>query len=348
MRDLPKDNRIVEGYLWSDPARAEVSVEKEFADDIGVRLGSTLRFDIQGVPLEVEVTSLRTVDWQTFGINFFLVVEPGVLEQAPQQRLAVARMPRAASSGCRTCWRRVPQRHPAAHPRDPGEDPQGAAPDQPRHPLPRRLHGGGRHRHPRRRDQRRLGPARPRGGPAEDPGHDPARRGATFAVEYALIGLVAGSSAPSAAPPSPGGWSPAASDPLAIPAPLPLATLAASVALAVAPASPRATAPWRGGRSRVCGRSRGYRRPPDRVSRIAAPARTRTPGLRPREYPLAGRPGSAGWGWPDGDGRAPSGPRQAEQAVELRLDRLRASGRPVEEAPGARRPGRRELPRPTL
>jgi putative ABC transport system permease protein len=94
MKDLPKDNRIVEGSLWSDPAHAEVSIEKDFADDIGVRLGSMLRFDIQGVPIEVKVTSLRTVDWQTFGINFFLVVEPGVLEQAPQQRLAVARMPR--------------------------------------------------------------------------------------------------------------------------------------------------------------------------------------------------------------------------------------------------------------
>ncbi|HET6345028.1 MAG TPA: FtsX-like permease family protein, partial [Myxococcota bacterium] len=95
MRTLPEDNRIVEGALWSDPQRAEVSVEQEFAGDIGVRVGSTIRFDVQGVPIDVVVTSLRTVDWQTFGINFFLVVEPGVLEQAPQQRLAVARLPRS-------------------------------------------------------------------------------------------------------------------------------------------------------------------------------------------------------------------------------------------------------------
>jgi putative ABC transport system permease protein len=94
MATLPADNRIVAGALWSDPRRAEVSVEKEFADDIGVRLGSTLRFNVQGVPLDLKVTSLRTVDWGTFGINFFLVVEPGVLEQAPQQRLATAHLPR--------------------------------------------------------------------------------------------------------------------------------------------------------------------------------------------------------------------------------------------------------------
>lgn len=94
MKELPKDNKIVEGALWSDPRQAEVSVEREFADDIGVKLGSRLRFDVQGIPIDVVVTSLRTVDWQTFGINFFLVVEPGVLEQAPQQRLAVARIPK--------------------------------------------------------------------------------------------------------------------------------------------------------------------------------------------------------------------------------------------------------------
>lgn len=99
MERLPEDNQVINGELWSDPARAEVSVEEEFARDLGVGIGSTLAFDIQGVPLELAITSIRTVDWQTFGINFFLVVEPGVLEEAPQQRLAVANLPRGAEQG---------------------------------------------------------------------------------------------------------------------------------------------------------------------------------------------------------------------------------------------------------
>jgi putative ABC transport system permease protein len=94
MNMLPEDNQIVEGVLWGDPQRAEVSVEQDFAQDLGLRLGSTIRFDIQGVPQELTVTSLRTVNWRTFGINFFLVVEPGVLENAPQQRLAAFQLPR--------------------------------------------------------------------------------------------------------------------------------------------------------------------------------------------------------------------------------------------------------------
>lgn len=90
---LPEGNTIVEGSLWSDPARAEVSADREFAGEIGARLGSTLTFDVQGVPIDLELTSLRSIEWRTFGINFFLVVEPGVLEKAPQSRVAAARLP---------------------------------------------------------------------------------------------------------------------------------------------------------------------------------------------------------------------------------------------------------------
>jgi putative ABC transport system permease protein len=38
------------------------------------------------------VTSLRTIDWRTMGMNFFLFAEPGPLDDAPQQRLATARI----------------------------------------------------------------------------------------------------------------------------------------------------------------------------------------------------------------------------------------------------------------
>ncbi len=94
LESLPEDNRITAGSLWSDPNAAEVSVEAEFAGQHGITLGTRLALDVQGVPLELVVTSLRTVEWETFRINFFLVVEPGVLDEAPQFRIAAARVPR--------------------------------------------------------------------------------------------------------------------------------------------------------------------------------------------------------------------------------------------------------------
>ena len=94
MEKLPEGNRIVAGELWIDPARHELSVDQEFANDLGVHLGSIVDFDVQGVPMSFVVTSLRAVDWESFGLNFFIVVEPGALEGAPQVRIATAKLPR--------------------------------------------------------------------------------------------------------------------------------------------------------------------------------------------------------------------------------------------------------------
>lgn len=96
MAVLPESNRIVAGALWSDPSRAEASVEERFARDLGIGLGSTIGFDVQGVVVDVVVTSVRAVEWQSLSINFFLVIEPGVLDRAPALLLASARVPPGA------------------------------------------------------------------------------------------------------------------------------------------------------------------------------------------------------------------------------------------------------------
>jgi putative ABC transport system permease protein len=93
LRELPPSNTIIEGALWNDPNAFEMSVETDFARDMGAKLGSRLTFDVQGVPIDFVVTSIRTVDWRSFSVNFFLVAEPGALDDAPQFVLAAARVP---------------------------------------------------------------------------------------------------------------------------------------------------------------------------------------------------------------------------------------------------------------
>ena len=94
--ELPPDNTLVAGHWWDDAAPNEVSIEEDYAQSIGAGLGSVLRFDVQGVPVELVVTSLRRVEWRTFRINFFLIVKPGMLDGAPQWRLVAATVPPAA------------------------------------------------------------------------------------------------------------------------------------------------------------------------------------------------------------------------------------------------------------
>lgn len=74
----------------------ELSLEQDVAGDLGVRLGDTLTWNVQGVPVRTVLTSLRQVNWGRFEANFFAVFPPEALRQAPQQFVIVAQVPAGA------------------------------------------------------------------------------------------------------------------------------------------------------------------------------------------------------------------------------------------------------------
>lgn len=69
-----------------------VSVADWFAQDAGVRVGETLTFDIQGIPITARVTSIRKIDWANRRANFSFVFLPGALEDAPHMFAAAVRV----------------------------------------------------------------------------------------------------------------------------------------------------------------------------------------------------------------------------------------------------------------
>ena len=87
---------LVAGAWWEAPAAdedagvARISMEVELAEDLRVGLGDHITWDFAGVPLESRITSLRTVDWARFETNFYVVFEPGALEEAPQTAVVLA------------------------------------------------------------------------------------------------------------------------------------------------------------------------------------------------------------------------------------------------------------------
>ena len=82
-RTLPDGNRIVAGQWWrsEDRGEARVSVEREYAETLALKLGDRLTYDIAGESVSARITSLREVRWDTFKPNFFVVFSPGVLEE---------------------------------------------------------------------------------------------------------------------------------------------------------------------------------------------------------------------------------------------------------------------------
>ncbi len=93
----PAGNVLTRGRWWDpQPGPVLISVEEAMAKQLGVDVGGRLTFDIQGVPVDAEVASLRKVDWQTLGTNFFVVFSPGALDGAPVTFVATARTSSAA------------------------------------------------------------------------------------------------------------------------------------------------------------------------------------------------------------------------------------------------------------
>ena len=81
---LQADNRIIEGRFWdADTDRAEVSVEEDFGRELGLKLDDVVEFNIAGETVSATVTSFRTVEWDSFSPNFFMVFSPGVLDPYP-------------------------------------------------------------------------------------------------------------------------------------------------------------------------------------------------------------------------------------------------------------------------
>lgn len=84
--ELPKGNNVVEGQWWSDNNEAVqhyVSIEKSLAERLNIILGDKLMFTLGSDEINVEVTSIREVNWQSMQPNFFMIFHPSVLSDFP-------------------------------------------------------------------------------------------------------------------------------------------------------------------------------------------------------------------------------------------------------------------------
>lgn len=85
--------------LIEDPSEpVPISVYQGILEDLHVALGDRLVFDVQGVPVETVVSSVRDVDWRRLQPNFFVVFPLGILEEAPQFHVLVTRTDSTAQS----------------------------------------------------------------------------------------------------------------------------------------------------------------------------------------------------------------------------------------------------------
>jgi putative ABC transport system permease protein len=88
--EIPKGSKIVEGEWWGADYDGPplVSIEKKIADGLKVKLGDDIVVNVLGRDIKATIGNMRTVDWQSLGINFVLVFSPNAFKGAPHTHIA--------------------------------------------------------------------------------------------------------------------------------------------------------------------------------------------------------------------------------------------------------------------
>lgn len=104
-QDMQASEKLTSGKWFADSAQRRearaanpalpflVSLETGLARDMGVTLGDTIVWNVQGVPVTTVLANTRDVNFGRFEANFFAVFEPAALRRAPQQYVIVANVP---------------------------------------------------------------------------------------------------------------------------------------------------------------------------------------------------------------------------------------------------------------
>jgi putative ABC transport system permease protein len=88
--ETPKGSKVVEGKWWGPDYDGPplVSFEKKLADGLGLKIGDEVVVNVLGRDISATIGNMRTVDWQSLGINFVLVFSPNAFKGAPHTHIA--------------------------------------------------------------------------------------------------------------------------------------------------------------------------------------------------------------------------------------------------------------------
>ncbi|MDQ7732753.1 ABC transporter permease [Halomonas sp. SpR1] len=113
--DVPEGNEVVAGE-WFSSAQTEgdasqgwmsavdatpqsapvpISMEEGLAERLGLGIGDEMTFSVGSDEITTQITSLRSLNWDSFQPNFFVIFPPGVLEQFGHSYITAFHLPEA-------------------------------------------------------------------------------------------------------------------------------------------------------------------------------------------------------------------------------------------------------------
>lgn len=93
---LPPSNKLIAGQWFPPhPAHPEVSVDTMWRDMFHLKPGDTMQFQVGESTIDATVGSIREVDWSSFRVNFFLLLDPDHASALPHSYLGSFYLPRS-------------------------------------------------------------------------------------------------------------------------------------------------------------------------------------------------------------------------------------------------------------
>lgn len=88
--DIPAGSKVVEGRWWPKDYSGPplVSFDKKLAQGLGLSIGDKVTVNVLGREITATISDLRSIDWQSLGINFVLVFSPDTFRGAPHTHIA--------------------------------------------------------------------------------------------------------------------------------------------------------------------------------------------------------------------------------------------------------------------
>ncbi|WP_321391250.1 ABC transporter permease [Emcibacter sp.] len=108
----PENNPLVAGEWWSEgyDGPPEVSISTDMSDTMYLDLGDEITVNVLGRSITATISSLREVDWESYGINYVVMFDPNTLKPAPFTYVATAKVaPELESETFRAIAREYPQ-----------------------------------------------------------------------------------------------------------------------------------------------------------------------------------------------------------------------------------------------
>lgn len=87
-------SRVVAGTLWNSEIQGlQASFDAEEAVVFGVKLGDKIGMNVLGQPVTAVISSFRAVKWQSFDINFVVILSAPPFPDVPHTYMGAARLP---------------------------------------------------------------------------------------------------------------------------------------------------------------------------------------------------------------------------------------------------------------